>query len=83
MLKALVASALLLLLVNSLRLEMNHDQITWSTIADGQELTDDQKSWDDWFRKALPALGDSKLKEISVGTDFGAAKYLDTTNANN
>ena len=83
MFKLWIISVILLVVASSLRLEINHDQIQWTTISEGQQLTSSQKSWDDWFRKALPALGDSKLKQISVADNFGAAKYLDTTGTDN
>lgn len=62
---------------------MNHENIQWSNISNGQDLNDDQKSWDDWFRSAIPAVGDSSLQKISTGSRFGAAQYLDTTNGGN
>ena len=64
MFKALVAGAMLFA-SNALRVEVSHevtDPSVWTPISDPDNLNDSQKQWDEWFRDALPALGDSKAR---------------------
>lgn len=63
MFKALVAGALLFA-SNALRLEINHEAIVWTPISDPEKMDKGQKEWDEWFRDALPALGDSQIKSM-------------------
>jgi len=49
---ALAASSL------NTHVEVLHEQ-TWGS---AQNLTDTQKSWDEYYRKTLKALGDSEIK---------------------
>ena len=39
-----------------------HNELVW-TAAD--KLTDEQKKWDDFFRKEIKAIGDSKVQKVS------------------
>lgn len=70
------------LLFSSLALQFhpNHLATEWK---DASKLVDTDKSFDDFFRKSIPALGDSVAKEIAHVGDQTWIKYKDNTNANN
>ena len=50
-----------------------HDDLIWSS---GDNLTDEQKKWDEFFRSEIDAIGDSKVQKVSGVNNF---QYLDTT----
>ena len=77
MFKILTAGALL---VASFAMRMDvHDQ-TWNSAT---TLNDDQKQWDDFYRKSIKAIGDSQAKEITTDAQGQTSiRYLDTTNNN-
>ena len=54
-----------------------HEALTWSS---ADNLSDEQKRWDEFFRSEIGALGDSKLKKVSGNNNF---QYLDSTSGNN
>ena len=50
-----------------------HAALVWSS---ADNLSDEQKKWDEFFRSEIGAIGDSKLQKVSGSNNF---QYLDTT----
>lgn len=79
MFKALAFGALLFA-SSALKMEKVHEEVTWADIT---ELKDSDKSFDDFFRKEIPALGDSVAEKIAHVGDSTKIQYLDKTGDHN
>ena len=56
-----------------------HESLTWKPYAD---FSESDRSFDEFFRNSIPALGDSVAKKVAHDNSSTIIQYLDESNNN-